>query len=775
MTDGNSAVVPEPADGESEPTLVIHLSDGEDAVDAPPGPIARPPVYTSVVAPVSPEPVHEYSPALREALDLARAALKIRDLRPGQAEVIESVLSGRDTLAVMPTGSGKSLTYQLPSLWLPGPTLVVSPLLALIEDQVGKMKAAGVPVARIDSTRTAKERAADLEAVRVGKIKLVLITPESVCSPAVQESLAGVKFSLFCVDEAHCVSQWGHDFRPSYLGLRRAAEVLGRPPILGLTATATPAIAEDVLVQLGMKNAHMCRVSFHRPNLAFDVRKVAGEADKLRVLGKLIQRLRRPGIVYCATVRAVDDLYVALRHGKIPVERYNGKMTGDDREKSQASFMESGRKVVMIATNAFGLGVDKPDIRYIIHYQMPGSPESYVQEAGRAGRDGKPARCVLLFQPDDIAIQEHFLKEAHPTKMQARLVAEGLYAWSDEGKEVSVRDLALSMALPERRVRVVLSVLEAMGVAKEVKAARWAGVEPRPTRQAIDKAAGIFESRRISDRRRLAELLKYMNLQRCRVQMMRVYFGEDPGPECGLCDSCAGLDSEVFDPGDADARHGLHAATDFHGRARRRRRRGADKAAVVQPQQQPLRQRQVFATAIPELMPPTVPPPWVPPPEREESLDPVTWEGAFEEGTPAPGEIVLAPGEHETWLGDLALAAELARDTGESEAFATSWAGVRDANIRPFVEWIVAPPVSLPVIVAARGGGSGGGQPQRPPQQGRNHHQVQAQGGQQNQGGDGNGKRRRRRRRGHHREQDDRDRDRPRGPRLPGVYNPGGD
>ena len=220
------------------------------------------------------------------------------------------------------------------------------------------------------------------------------------------------------------------------------------------------------------------------------MRKVAGEADKLRQLGKLIQRLRRPGIVYCATVRAVDELYVALRHGKIPVERYNGKMTTDEREKSQASFMQPGRKVVMLATNAFGLGIDKPDIRYIIHYQMPGSPEAYVQEAGRAGRDGKPARCVLLFQPDDIAIQEHFLKEAHPTKTQARMVAEGLYAWSDEGKEVSVRDLALSMALPERRVRVILSVLEAMGVAEEVKAARWKGVEPKPDARA-DRQGGL--------------------------------------------------------------------------------------------------------------------------------------------------------------------------------------------------------------------------------------------------------------------------------------------
>src|SRR6185436_14580905 len=546
--------------------------DEAEAFPGSKGPSAPSAAAHVSVVPAKAAPPRELSPRLQEGVQKARELLRIRDLRPGQAEIMESVLAGKDTLAIMPTGSGKSLCYQIPSLVLEGPTLVVSPLLALIEDQTTKLQAAGIAVARIDSTRTAKERAADLEAVREGKIRLILITPESVNSPAVQNALEGVKFSLFCVDEAHCVSQWGHDFRPSYLGLKRAAVVLGRPPILGLTATATPAIADDVLVQMGMKDAEVCRVSFHRPNLAFDVRKVAGEGDKLRVLGKLIQRLRRPGIVYCATVRAVDDLYVALRHGKIPVERYNGKMTTDEREKAQASFMQTGRKVVMLATNAFGLGIDKPDIRYIIHYQMPGSPESYVQEAGRAGRDGKPARCVLLFQPEDIAIQEHFLKEAHPTKAQARMVADGLYAWSDEGKEVSVRDLAMSLALPERRVRVVLSVLEGMGVAEEVRAARWMGVEPRPDRDQIYKAASVFEARRISDRRRLTSLLSYMNTQKCRVQMLRSYFGEPEGEQCGLCDSDAGLDSEVFDPGSADERHGLHAATDFHARPRRRRR-----------------------------------------------------------------------------------------------------------------------------------------------------------------------------------------------------------
>jgi ATP-dependent DNA helicase RecQ len=727
-----------------------------------------------------------------------REVFRIRDLRPGQAEIIESVLAGRDTLAIMPTGSGKSLTYQLPSLVLEGPTLVVSPLLALIEDQYLKLKAAGVPVVRIDSTRTAKERAADLAAVREGTARLIMITPESVNSPAVQEALAGVKFSLFAVDEAHCVSQWGHDFRPSYLGLRRAAQVLGRPPILGLTATATPAIADDVLVQLGMKDPKVCRVSFHRPNLAFDVRKVAGEADKLRQLGKLIQRLRRPGIVYCATVRAVDDLYVALRHGKIPVERYNGKMTTDEREKAQASFMQPGRKVVMLATNAFGLGVDKPDIRYIIHYQMPGSPESYVQEAGRAGRDGKPARCVLLFQPDDIAIQEHFLKEAHPTKAQARMVAEGLYAWSDEGKEVSVRDLALSMALPERRVRVILSVLEAMGVAEEVKAARWKGVEPKPTREQIDKAAMVFEARRISDRRRLASLLGYMNTQKCRVQMMRSYFGEPEGEKCGLCDSDAGLDSEVFDPGDADERHGLHAATDFHARPRRRRRGRAGyeapagmPATAVAAAPPPV----VFETAIPsDVLPPLEAAAVPAPPESEGTFDEALWDGAGQVGgEPLAGDAVLAADAlaeappAEVVEASPEAAAALAPPS-ESDDFDGRWASVRDANIRPYVDWRPGAPITLPVLTArpAQGGAGGGGphpqgghphggHPHGGPKHGRRPG-YNANGGQPERD---DGGRRGRRRRGRNRPGRDqhhrRDRDRERGPRLPGFYNPGGD
>ena len=560
-----------------------------------------------------------------------------------------------------------------------------------------------------------------------------------------------------------------------------------------------------MLVQLGMKDSKVCRVSFHRPNLAFDVRKVAGEADKLRASSaSSSSRLRRPGIVYCADgARGLDELYVALRHGKIPIERYNGKMTTDEREKAQASFMQAGRKVVMLATNAFGLGIDKPDIRYIIHYQMPGSPEAYVQEAGRAGRDGKPSRCVLLFQPEDIAIQEHFLKEAHPTKSQARMVAEGLYAWSDEGKEVSVRDLAMSMALPERRVRVILSVLEGMGVAEEVKAARWKGVDPRPTREQIDKAAMVFEARRISDRRRLESLLKYMNTQRCRVQMLRAYFGEPEGEKCGLCDSDAGLDSEVFDTSSADERHGLHAATDFHARPRRRRRgrpgydqpSGQQPSALAPPPQMPA--MPLYETAIPSDILPPLPPFEIPPLSLDDGLfDEAIWAEAGGIGAePLSGEVVIDPADDWAAAGapeappeELAPASDAVLPP-EGDAHEARWIAVRDANIRPYLDWRPGAPVPLPPLIV-RPGQNGARGPQPPQQQHAGQHRGRpgynnqgprpGGGGGRNGGGGGGGGGggnggRRRRGRDRDRPRQDNNRHRERGPRLPGFYNPGGD
>jgi hypothetical protein len=336
------------------------------------------------------------------------------------------------------------------------------------------------------------------------------------------------------------------------------------------------------------------------------------------------------------------------------------------------------------------------------------------------------------------------------------MVAEGLYAWSDEGKEVSVRDLALSMALPERRVRVVLSVLEAMGVAKEVRASKWAGVEPRPTREQIDKAASVFEARRISDRRRLAELLKYMNTQKCRVQMLRSYFGEPEGETCGLCDSDAGLDSELFDPGDQDARHGLHAATDFHGRTRRRRRRGG-KEGVAVPPPPPRPAAVVFETAIPEVLPPLAAPILAAAPESDQAFDEAVWAGPPDTAQELPGEIVLEPEERDGWL---APAAGETNGAGEALDFGTSWSAVRDANIRPYVDWVTPAPLSLPVAAVKAS----------PPPAAPRH-----EGNRPNQGGNSGSRRDKNRRRRRRRPGQDRPRESNRGPRLPGMYNPGGD
>jgi hypothetical protein len=386
--------------------------------------------------------------------------------------------------------------------------------------------------------------------------------------------------------------------------------------------------------------------------------------------------------------------------------------------------MQSGRKVVMLATNAFGLGIDKPDIRYIIHYQMPGSPESYVQEAGRAGRDGKPARCVLLFQPEDIEIQEHFLKEAHPTKSQARMVAEGLYAWSDEGKEVSVRDLALSMALPERRVRVILSVLEAMGVAEEVKAARWKGVEPKPTREADRQGrvgvrgaahlgspsaglvAGVHEHAALPG----ADAARLLRGARGR-QVRSVRFLRGPRQR--------GVRSGIGRRAPRAARrHRLSTRA-----PRRRRRRGGEPQPQIavgsgvharpQPHGRPVAPAPapavVFETPIPtDVLPPLAPPVVGLADPSERDFDPSIWNQLDgHAGTPMAGEPVMDLAEIAA-LWPTSAEAALASPAAPAPAGATAvepsvdpdratWDAVRDANIRAYADWRAADPVSLPV------------------------------------------------------------------------------
>ena len=365
----------------------------------------------------------------------------IRKLRPDQSRAIKAVLDGRDTLAILPTGYGKSLIYQVPAMLFDRPTLVASPLIALMQDQHRALMALGVPVVRIDSTLRVAERRASLERVAKGGRLIVLTTPETIESEDTRAVLLASRPKLLCVDEAHCISEWGHDFRRSYLRLGDARRALKIKQVLALTATATPHVRQDILKWLQMKNPVIVIASPHRPNLKLSAEVVPGN-HKIARAGQLLRRLRRPGIVYCSTKAAVDDVHGALVKARIPCARYHGGLTTDERANALKKFMKSGRRMVMVATSAFGMGIDKPDIRYIMHFQVPGSLEQYAQEAGRAGRDGRPSHCILLFDPADLKIQEHLRAKSHPGEKdhdRRRLQAITDYVDTDDCRSVFIR------------------------------------------------------------------------------------------------------------------------------------------------------------------------------------------------------------------------------------------------------------------------------------------------------------------------------------------------
>ena len=347
--------------------------------------------------------------------------------RQGQEAVIDTILSGRDLLAVMPTGAGKSLCYQIPALLLPGMTIVISPLISLMKDQVNALNEAGYPAAFLNSSQNAAEYSQTMGKVLRGDIKLLYIAPERLQRAELSAFVTGGKVPLVVVDEAHCVSQWGHDFRPSYLQIAdffRIAAVDKRPVTAAFTATATSKVRNDIEKLLSLENPFCISTGFDRPNLFFEVKK---PADKMASLLHCLEtRKKSSGIIYCATRKAVEEVYAFLLSRGFPAIRYHAGLEDNERKENQDDFLYD-RKTIMIATNAFGMGIDKSNVSYVIHYNMPKNIESYYQEAGRAGRDGAPADCVLLYSGQDVQINKYLITHTEDkTEANPELVAHNL-------------------------------------------------------------------------------------------------------------------------------------------------------------------------------------------------------------------------------------------------------------------------------------------------------------------------------------------------------------
>ena len=359
--------------------------------------------------------------------NLLRRRFGLRALRPGQREVIESVLAGRDTLAIMPSGAGKSLCYQLPTLQMRGRTIVVSPLIALMKDQSDKLEEHGVDAAAVNSALSARERREALRRIRERDADFIFTTPEQLENPEFLKKLKAAPIDLFVVDEAHCITQWGHDFRPAYAGLGAALRALGDPTLLALTATATPDVIEDIARQLGRPRMRVLNVGVYRKNLYFEVQQVTNAAEKKQALLEVV-RSGGAGIVYCATVREAKSVHAWLASQRVKAELYHGRLGGRERTERQVAFM-SGAARTMVATNAFGMGIDRPDIRYVVHYQLPGSLEAYYQEAGRAGRDGAEARCTLLYDHGDRRVQLYFARKRSKVELLAAYARSTQCRW----------------------------------------------------------------------------------------------------------------------------------------------------------------------------------------------------------------------------------------------------------------------------------------------------------------------------------------------------------
>ncbi|NOZ03403.1 MAG: ATP-dependent DNA helicase RecQ [FCB group bacterium] len=385
--------------------------------------------------------------------------------RPGQREVIDSLLNGQSVVVTMPTGSGKSLCYQLPALMVKGITLVVSPLIALMKDQVDALKRLNIPATYINSTLSWNDTLERFADIKEGKVPLVYVAPERFYSNNFLQLIESVEVSLFVVDEAHCISQWGHDFRPSYLRLKDAIRAVGNPPVGAFTATATPDVRRDIRKQLKMTDAVEIVTGFDRPNLKYVALYLKNDQEKEEELLRILPTIPGTGILYVGTKKLVNRLTTILEAEGYSVTGYHGGMEKTEREQAQNDWV-TGKKAIIVATNAFGMGIDKPDVRFVIHFTMPGTIEAYYQESGRAGRDGGTAYCVSFSSYGDVRLQEFFIDNAHPPREVIIEIYEFLFSLKRQDVYLTHKEIAERMGgrVKEMMIGPALAIMERAGL-----------------------------------------------------------------------------------------------------------------------------------------------------------------------------------------------------------------------------------------------------------------------------------------------------------------------